>query len=122
MKAYGGHRIDIGEVNYSEHNFEITHVLNFNKNSTLNYENYLLNKGGKQRFGKLVPFLLVSYNCDIFDTSAICLKIENENYKIVLIKDEILHSDKVITEKDEILLEKDIDLFFKEIKNLINNK
>ncbi|QTQ07262.1 SMI1/KNR4 family protein [Macrococcoides canis] len=122
MKEYGGYRIDIGELNYSEHNFEITHVLNFNRNSTLNFENYLLHKGGKNRFGNLVPFLLVSYNSDIFDTSVICLKIENDNNKIVLIKDEILHNDKIITGKDEILLENDIDLFFKKITNLLKNK
>ncbi|UTH01510.1 SMI1/KNR4 family protein [Macrococcoides canis] len=116
---YAGVKFNGRVVNLEKHVVRIDTVINFNKKSINDYYEYISLKGGEKKYKNLIPFLFISYNNELRDSSMIALNMENDKMSIVVIPHDVLHKKDVINEKDLIYITDNIDKFFEDLTAII---
>ncbi|UBH07736.1 SMI1/KNR4 family protein [Macrococcus armenti] len=116
---YAGVKFNGRVVNLEKHVVRIDTVINFNKKSINDYYEYISLKGGEEKFKNLIPFLFISYNNELRDSSMIALNMENDKMSIVVIPHDVLHKKDVINEKNLIYITDNIDKFFEDLTAII---
>ncbi|UTH01511.1 SMI1/KNR4 family protein [Macrococcoides canis] len=110
---YGGYEFLKSSFEINNLLFEIKLIYSLSKMESLNLKYMYEKKGGKEKFKKLVPIILVGQNNNIRDFSVLAFDFENlSEPSIILIPQDMFYYEEKIDRDKLIFITDDVDMFF----------